>query len=391
MTAKRVYLDYNAGAPLRATARAAMIDALSETGNASSVHAEGRGSRRRIEAARSAVAALVGADPKRVSFVSGGSEANATVLSPTATIGGRAVWFDRLLVGATEHPSVLAGGRFPADRVETIAVDGEGRIDLAELAAKLRRAAAVQETVLVSVMAANNETGTLQPVARIAALAHEHGAAFHCDAAQAVGRVAVDINAIGADFLTFSSHKIGGPQGAGAIVAREEGTAPAPLILGGRQERGARAGTENVAAIVGFGAAAAEAAEDLATAPVRWRAFRGRVEAFVAADPRVAILSEGADRLPQTVCLALRGVSAETLVIGLDLEGIAISSGAACSSGKVGPSHVLAAMGVAPELARSAIRLSFGWETDENDLDMFQSAWKRVTARIFAAGDHRAA
>lgn len=390
MTASRVYLDYNAGAPLRAGARVAMIEALGGAGNASSVHGEGRAARGRIERARGEVAALVGADPRRVTFVSGGSEANATVLSPEATIAGWAVAFDRLFIGATEHPSVLSGGRFPADRVATIGVDRAGRIDEAALADRLRRAAGAGETALVSVMAANNETGVIQPVARLAALAHEHGAAFHCDAAQAVGRVLVDITAIGADFLTFSSHKIGGPQGAGAIVAREEGTAPAPLIRGGRQERGARAGTENVAAIAGFGAAAREAGADLASAPARWLRFRRRIETFAASDRRVEIVADGADRLPQTVCLAVRGVAAETLVIGLDLEGIAVSSGAACSSGKVGPSHVLQAMGLPPELARSAVRLSFGWETDENDLNMFESAWTRVTARIFA-GDHRAA
>jgi cysteine desulfurase len=386
VTSARVYLDYNAGAPLRPEARAAMIEALDASGNASSVHAEGRTARGRVERARTAVAALVGADPRRVTFTSGGSEANATVLSPDFVAAGKQLRLDRLLVGATEHPSVLAGGRFPSHLVDTIPVDGEGRIDLAAFRARLTAATAAGQRALVSVMVANNETGTIQPVAAVVELARAHGAISHADGAQAVGRIPVTLDALGVDFLTFSSHKTGGPQGAGAIIARSEDLMPRPLVTGGRQERGARAGTENVAAIAGFGAAAAAARRDLDSRAPLWRSWRDQLlSQLMAATPGLVAFSVGGDRLPQTLSVAVPGIGAETLVIGLDLEGISLSSGAACSSGKVGPSHVLAAMGVPPALARGVIRISFGWETRENDLDIFQSAWKRVVGRIRAA------
>ncbi len=386
MTSARVYLDYNAGAPLRAEARAAMNGALDGGGNASSVHAEGRSARGRIERARGEIAALVGADPRRITFTSGGSEANATVLSPAFLAAGRPLRVDRLLVGATEHPSVLAGGRFSPDAMETIPVDGEGRIDLAALEARLVSLTGARERALVSVMAANNETGTVQPVAAVAELARAHGAISHADAAQMAGRMPVSLDALGVDFLTFSSHKIGGPQGAGAIVARLEDLMPRPLVTGGRQERGARAGTENVAAIAGFGAAAVAASRERDSLAPVWQCWRdGLIAKLSVITPGLVAFSTGTDRLPQTLCVAVPGIGAETLVIGLDLEGVSLSSGAACSSGKVGPSHVLAAMGVPTALARGAVRVSFGWETRENDLDMFQSAWKRVVGRIRAA------
>ncbi|MCC6734606.1 MAG: cysteine desulfurase [Bauldia sp.] len=386
MTPTRVYLDYNAGAPLRPEARAAMIAALGAAGNASSVHSEGRLARGRVEAARASVAALVGADPRRVTFTSGGSEANATVLTPDFAEGGRPLRIDRLLVGATEHPSVLAGGRFTADAVETIPVDTEGRIDLVALALRLGTLRDAGQRAMVSVMLANNETGTINSVAAVTELARRHGAITHSDAAQAGGRIPVAVAALGADFLTLSAHKIGGPQGAGAIVARSEDIVPRPLVTGGRQERGARAGTENVAAIAGFAAAADAARRGLATVPPIWRGWRDRLLADLgAATPGLVAFSAAADRLPQTLAVAVPGIPAETLVIGLDLEGISLSSGAACSSGKVGPSHVLAAMGVPNSVARGAVRVSFGWETTENDLDMFQIAWKRVVGRIRAA------
>jgi cysteine desulfurase len=391
VTPARVYLDYNAGAPLRPEARAAMIEALDAGGNASSVHAEGRSARARVERARVALASLVGGDPRRITFTSGGSEANATVLSPDFVSAGRPVRVDRLLVGATEHPSVLSGGRFASEAVETIPVDGEGRIDLAVLERRLGTLAAAGERALVSVMAANNETGTIQPVAAVAALARAHGAISHADAAQVVGRIPVSLDALGVDFLTCSSHKIGGPQGVGALVARSEDLMPRPLVTGGRQERGARAGTENVAAIAGFGAAVVATRREIDAAAQVWRGWRdGLLAALSAATPGLVAFSTAVDRLPQTLSLAVPGIGAETLVIGLDLEGVSLSSGAACSSGKVGPSHVLAAMGVPAATARGAVRISFGWETGENDLDMFQSAWKRVVGRIRAAQDRAA-
>ncbi len=386
----RTYLDYNAGAPLRPEARAAMVAALIDAGNASSVHAEGRNARRLIERARSEVAALVGADPRNVTFTSGGSESNVTVLAPDLVVAGKARPVGRVLLGATEHPSVLSGGRFAKERVTLLPVDREGRVRLDALENALSSADTPGETVLVSVMLANNETGTIQPAVEIAAIGHRHGAFVHTDAAQAVGRMPVDIEALGVDFLTLSGHKIGGPQGSGAIIQRSEDVAFTPLITGGGQERRHRAGTENVAAIAGFGAAAASASRDLAAAE-RWAEWRDRLAASVADLTEITIFSGDAERLPQTLCVGIAGISAETLVIGLDLEGVAVSSGSACSSGKVGPSHVLAAMGVPAEIGRSAIRVSFGWATDETDLDRFETALRRVLERVWAAGDERAA
>ncbi len=376
MTAKRTYLDYNATAPLRPQARAAMIAALDEVGNASSVHAEGRAARARIEEARNAVAHLTGGEAKRVTFVSGGTEANNTVLTPDWRIGSEIVDVGTLLVGATEHPSVMAGGGFAVDETRTIPVDGEGIVDREALTAMLVQAGG---RALVSVMLANNETGTIQPVADVAAIAHEAGALVHCDAIQAAGRIPLDIKALGADVLTLSAHKIGGPQGAGAIVRASEDVAFAPLLTGGGQERRARAGTENVAAIAGFGAAAEAALADLDKAGA-WSRWRDRLAEI--AGPEATVFSAGAPRLPQTLCLAVPGMPAETLVIALDLAGIAVSSGSACSSGKVAPSHVLAAMGVEPELAKCAIRLSLGWDSAENDLDSFATAWKAVLKHV---------
>ncbi len=250
--AQRVYLDWNATAPLRPQARAVMTAAQDLVGNPSSVHAEGRAARHLVEEARRQVAALVGAEPRNVVFTSGGTEANMLALSPAIGTDGGAC--DRLLVSAIEHPSVLAGGRFPAAMVEQVSVTPDGRIDLAALAKAL---AAPGGRPLLSLMFANNETGVLQPVSEAAAMAHEAGGLLHVDAVQAAGRVPCDINAIGADLMTVSSHKIGGPKGVGALVLRSQAVHLAdPLIKGGGQERGARAGTENVAGIAGFGAAA---------------------------------------------------------------------------------------------------------------------------------------
>lgn len=386
MAAPRIYLDYNATAPLRSEVRAAMIDALNATGNASSVHGEGRAARARVELARRRVAALVGADPTRVIFTSGGTEANVTVLSPKMRIGAGDVAIDVLLVGATEHPSVLAGGRFGADKVRQIDVDGEGRLSLADLAVALEQASSEGKRALVSVMLANNETGAIQPVAEIAALARRHGALVHTDAIQAVGRIPVDIAALGVDFLTLSAHKIGGPQGAGAIVLGGDLVSPLPLLVGGGQEKYSRAGTQNVAAIAGFGVAADAARADLAR-NAEWSLWRDQLA--TAALPAV-LLSGGAERLPQTLSLGVEGLQAETLVIALDLEGVAVSAGSACSSGKVGVSHVMKAMKVPEPQAKSAIRVSFGWETTESDIRRFTEVWGRVMRRL-APGVTRAA
>ncbi len=380
----RTYLDYNATAPLRGEAREAMVAALGEVGNASSVHAEGRAARARIETARAAVAALTGGDAKLVTFTSGGTEANNTVLTPDWRIGNEIVDIGTLLIGATEHPSVLAGGGFAADEIRTVPVDGEGIVDRAVLGAMLTKAGG---RALVSVMLANNETGAIQPVAEVAAIAHEAGALVHCDAIQAAGRIPLNIKALGVDVITLSAHKIGGPQGAGAIVRAAEGTTFAPLLTGGGQERRARGGTENVAAIAGFGAAAEAALADLDRA-AGWSSWRDRLAEI--AGPTATVFSAGTARLPQTLCLAVPGISAETLVIALDLAGVAVSSGSACSSGKVAPSHVLSAMGVEPGLAKCAIRLSLGWDSAENDLNSFATAWKAVLKHV-APGEIQAA
>ena len=380
----RTYLDYNATAPLRPVARAAMVAALGEVGNASSVHAEGRAARARVERARSAVARLVGGDAKLVTFTSGGTEANNTVLTPDWRVGGKPVELSALLVGATEHPSVLAGGGFAPDEMRTIPVDGAGVVDLAALKAMLAKAG---RPALVSVMLANNETGAIQPVPEVSRIAHEAGAIVHCDAIQAVGRLPVDIGALGVDALTLSAHKIGGPQGAGAIVRASEDITFAPLLTGGGQERRTRAGTENVAAVAGFGTAAEAALADLDKAR-QWEGWRDRLADIVG--ERATVFSAGVVRLPQTLCFAMPGVPAETLVIAMDLAGVAVSSGSACSSGKVAPSHVLAAMGVPADLAKCAIRLSLGWESAENDLDSFATAWKAVLKHV-SSGEIQAA
>jgi cysteine desulfurase len=375
-SAERTYLDYNATAPLRPEARAAAVEALGEAGNASSVHTEGRRAHARMEIAREAVAALAAGKAKLVTFVSGGTEANNTVLTPDWMRAGEAVQLRRLLVGATEHPSVLAGGRFSPGSIRNIPVDGEGIVDLGALR---RLMAEAPGPSLVSVMLANNETGAIQPVAEVARLAHEAGAIVHTDAVQAAGRMPVDIAALGVDVLTLSAHKIGGPKGAGAIVRASEDLFFQPLLSGGRQERGVRAGTEDVAAIAGFGAAAKAAVADLRRAP-EWAGWRDRIAAIVG--PHAVVFSAGVSRLPQTLCLAVPGIPAETLLIALDLAGVAVSSGSACSSGKVAPSHVLAAMGVPPAIAKCALRISFGWESAEKDLDSFARAWAIVLSRI---------
>ena len=386
---QRAYLDYNATAPLRPEARAAMLDALGTVGNASSVHGEGRAARARIERAREAVAGLVNGDPKLVTFTSGGTEANNTVLTPDWRHGSAPFRANFLLVSAVEHVSVLAGGRFVPERVREIPVDGNGVVNLDSLRRMLEVFAAEEARPLVSVMLATHETGVIQPVAEIARMAHAAGAIVHTDAIQAAGRIPVDIGALGVDVLTLSAHKIGGPQGAGAIVRADDSLTFQPLLVGGGQEKRLRAGTENVAAIAGFGAAAEAAAGDIARAG-QWSAWRDELaEATREGKRDVVVFGAGADRLPQTLCVGLSGISAETLVIALDLEGVAVSSGSACSSGKVAPSHVLRAMGVPMESAKGAIRLSLGWESAKSDLDLFLAAWRRVLKHV-APGERAA-
>ncbi|MGE0060536.1 MAG: cysteine desulfurase family protein [Xanthobacteraceae bacterium] len=375
-TPRRSYFDWNATAPLRGEARAAMQAALATTGNASSVHAEGRAARALIEQARADVAALVGAEAKQVIFTAGGTEANALALTPQLEAGSDKTPRGALLVSAVEHPSVLAGGRFA--QVEIVPVDAQGRVDPVQLQKKVEQT----ERPLVSVMFANNETGIIQPIADMGAIVHAAGGLLHVDAVQGAGRVACDMVALGADLMTVSGHKIGGPQGVGALVRRADLHLPA-LIRGGGQERGYRAGTENVAAIAGFGAAARAALAEREAAASRMAGLRDRIEAGLRAEnPDVVIFGAGAERLPNTISFSKPGMKAETAIIAFDLNGIAVSSGAACSSGKVQPSHVLAAMGVDPALAGGAIRLSLGWETTEDDAGNVLNAWRKVASAL---------
>ncbi|MEX0590706.1 MAG: cysteine desulfurase family protein [Xanthobacteraceae bacterium] len=392
MTIERIYLDHNATSPLRPAAGAAMAGALALAGNASSVHQEGRAAHARIEVAREQVAALVGASPKAVTFTSGATEAIALALSPEFQIDGRPVRCDVLLVSGVEHPAVRAGGRFPADRIEIIPVDREGVVDLAALDAMLDRHRAAGRRALVSAMAANNETGVIQPIVEIVRRVHAAAGILHSDAVQIAGRLPFGIVSSGADLICISSHKLGGPQGAGALIARNEDFRVPPLLRGGGQELGRRAGTENVAAIVGFGVAAEQARHDLAAEASRLTDLRDAAEVGIrAVAPDAVVLSAGAERLPNTLCFAVPGIAAETAVIAFDLEGIAVSAGAACSSGKVGPSEALAAMQVAPETAKGAIRVSLGWSTSESDISRFLEVWKRVYLSLSQRRRERAA
>jgi cysteine desulfurase len=375
---ERAYLDWNASAPLRPQARAAAVEALDQVGNPSSVHAEGRAARQLIERARGQVAALAGADPANLIFTSGATEANALALSPGWSRRPGQPPFGRLLVSAVEHPSVHDGGRFGRDRVGEIPVDGQGVVDLDALRSLLGGGPA-----LVSVMLANNETGVIQPVREVARIVHEAGGLLHVDAVQAPGRLSFDINNLGADLLTLSSHKIGGPKGAGALFRRAGLHLSDPLIRGGGQERGLRGGTENVAGIAGFGTAAADISSRLAGETEHMARLRDRLEAGLrAATPGVIIFGAAAERLPNTTSFTHSGLRAETAVIAFDLAGVAVSSGAACSSGKVQPSHVLAAMGVDLALARGAIRVSTGYSTKESDIERLLNAWKKLSESL---------
>ena len=374
----RTYLDYNATAPLRPEAREAALAAMGTTGNPSSVHAEGRAARRIVEDARSEVARLAGVASRCVTFVSGGAEAANAALNPLFGAGPDAEPLERLIVSAGEHACVLAGHRFQAAEVAPLRPDGE--IDLDWLEAACRRPG----RALLALQGANNETGVIQPVAEAAALVQSAGGFVFCDAVQMAGRMDLSLAALGADALMFSAHKIGGMKGAGAVVTARAGISlGAPLVRGGGQERGHRAGTEAVAAIAAFGAAARACRAEIKTEAARLLVLRDRLaDAVRAAAPDAAVFSEYAPRLPNTISFSIPGVEAATLMIALDLAGVAVSSGSACSSGKVAPSHVLAAMGVKPDLARGAIRLSLGWASAEADVGRFAEAFGGVIARM---------
>lgn len=377
--AERTYFDWNATSPLRGEAREAMRAALALTGNPSSVHAEGRLARRIVEEAREAVARFVGAEAKNVTFTSGATEANTLALTPALEVGSRKEPRDILFVSAIEHPSVLCGGRFPAERVKLLPVRHDGLIDVGAA----RQCIAEANRPLVSVMQANNETGVIQPVRDVAEIVHAAGGLLHVDAVQGAGRIDCTMDEIDADLLTVSSHKLGGPQGAGALIRRGGIQITDPLIRGGGQERGLRGGTENVAGIAGFAAACVAAAGTRQRDAARMAALRDRFEsALKAATPEAIVFGGNAPRLPNTTMFAVPGLKAETAIIAFDLNGIAVSSGAACSSGKVQASHVLAAMGVEPALARGGIRVSLGWSTTEADVDILLTAWNKLVSSL---------
>lgn len=366
----RSYLDYNATAPLRACARDAMIAALDHVGNPSSAHREGRQARAIVEKAREQVARLVGAKPSEVVFTSGATEANAWAFAQP---------WETIFVSGVEHDSVLAPARSSSAESVTLGAGRDGVVLIDEIAARVLRQPAVGRA-LVSLQAANNETGVMQPLAAAADLAREHGLSLHCDAVQAAGRMPLDFGALGLDLMSLSSHKLGGPKGVGALVIRDR-LDIAPLIRGGGQERRRRAGTENLAAIAGFGAAAEAALADVADA-ARIAAMRDEIEgAALALAPSALIVGRESPRLPNTSQIALPGLHAETLVIKFDLAGVAVSAGSACSSGKVGASHVLEAMGYGPEIAKSSIRVSIGPETTERDASAFIEALKTIVSQ----------
>ncbi|WP_377830362.1 cysteine desulfurase family protein [Bradyrhizobium lupini] len=369
----RIYLDWNATTPLRAEARSAMLAASELIGNPSSVHAEGREARRLVEDARALLATSVGALPRNAVFTSTGTEANALALSPglRGPSGGPV---ERLLVSAVEHASVLAGGRFPTDQIGQIRVTRSGVIDLDHLKALLGDG----PPALVSIMAANNETGALQPIAEAAGIVHGAGGLLHVDAIQAFGKISFDIKVIGADLATFSAHKIGGPKGVGALVVAEGVAGLEPLLRGGWQELNRRAGTENVAGIAGFGAAVRVALQALPEDAERMASLRDRLENGIRSMAGATVFSSDVGRLPNTVLFTAPGLKAETAVIGFDLEGVAVSSGSACSSGKVQPSHVLSAMGYDPTVAQGAVRLSLGWSTEPDDINRALEAWRKL-------------
>ncbi|MCX8997798.1 cysteine desulfurase [Rhizobiaceae bacterium BDR2-2] len=376
----RVYLDWNATAPLLDEARAAVLAGL-DMMNPSSVHAEGRAARAALEKARRQVAALAGTpEPAHVVFTSGATEAANMVLSPDFRMGRRPIAVGHLYVSAIEHPAVREGGRFPAERITEIPATREGLTDPVVLKALLEAHDDASGLPMIAVMAVNNETGVIQPIAEIAALVHARGGLLMVDAVQAAGRVPLDIAAPGADFMIVSSHKIGGPKGVGALISRGEILMPAPLIRGGGQEKGHRSGTENLAAIMGFGTAAEAACAGLDERMARIGALRDRLEQGMrAAAPDVIIHGASAPRVANTSFFSLPGLKSETGQIAFDLEGVALSAGSACSSGKVGESHVLAAMGCDPKLG--ALRISLGATTNEADIDRALAAFGKIASR----------
>jgi cysteine desulfurase len=378
----RVYLDWNATTPLRTEARAAMAAAWDLSGNPSSIHAEGRASRRLVEDARAVIAGAVGAEARNVIFTSGGTEANSLALTPGLRRNS-CLPINRLIVSAIEHASVLTGGRYVQEAIGILGVGRSGVVDLDHL----REILADGPPALVSVMAANNETGALQPVAEVADIVHGAGGLLHVDSVQMFGKIPFDIKRIKADLISISAHKIGGPKGVGALVLGDGFDGLEAAIRGGGQEKGRRAGTENVPGIVGFAAAVRAAMASPQQDMDRVENLRKRLETGLRQTRGAFVFSEDTPRLPNTTLFTVPGLKAETAVIGFDLEGIAVSSGSACSSGKVQPSHVLEVMGFGPEQAKGAVRLSLGWSTTEAEIDCCLEAWRKLASALLKGYD----
>ncbi|MCJ8051997.1 cysteine desulfurase [Shinella curvata] len=381
---ERTYLDWNATAPLLPAAREAVVSALDMVGNPSSVHGEGRALRMLVEAVRRDVAALVNTAPAHVIFTSGATEAANLVLTPNYRMGRTPLAVGHLYASEIEHPAIREGGRFSRDDVTMIPVTRAGIVDLDALDIRLKAHDKARGLPMVAVMLANNETGIVQPVRAVADIVHRHGGLLIVDAVQAVGRMPVDIEALDADFLIISSHKLGGPKGVGALVSRGEVLMPVPLIRGGGQEKGHRSGTENPAALAGFAAAARAALADLAERNARISGLRDALEdGMRTATNDVIIHGAEGERVANTSFFSLPGLKSETGQIAFDLEGIALSAGSACSSGKVGQSHVLTAMGFDATLG--GLRVSLGPDSTEADVERFLAAFSRVVSRRRAA------
>lgn len=389
MVGQRTYLDYNASAPMKDSVREAVYQAQFLTGNPSSVHQEGRAARKAIEDARITLANQVGVKASQIIFTSGASEAATHALSPNIRASGKPIKLSHVYMSAIEHPCILAGGQFAANQISLIKVDSSGVLDLEDLADQLAIHDHSKGAPMVAVMLANNETGIIQPIQQISKLVHANNGFLLVDAVQALGKMPLDINALAAHFVIVSSHKIGGPKGAGALILGDASISPQPLIKGGGQENYQRSGTENVAAIAGFGAAIAELSTDLGQNK-QIIAIRDSIEAGLTTicaeagnkSGEPVFFSSQVNRLANTSCFAVPGIKAETALIFLDLAGIAVSSGSACSSGKVKKSHVLSAMGVEDDLAECALRVSAGALTTDQDAEKFLGAYKQIVSRV---------
>jgi cysteine desulfurase len=385
-----VYLDHNASSPLRPEAKLAMLSALEKAGNPSSLHSEGRAARDLVESSRERIATVFGVPARSIVFTSGGTEAASWLLRPALATGHR---FETLVLSPTEHACVLEGHGFAAESVVRLAVDAGGRVRMSETGEGVQLMAEASESgapislgrsSLLAVQAANNETGVIQPLEALS----RSGAVWACDITQAIGRLPLDAARTGADMLFFSAHKFGGPKGVGAAIILNDAVQPEPLMRGGGQEFRRRSGTENVAGIAGMAAALACAVGEADALAARAMTLRARLEDGLRdIAPDAVIFGEHSPRLPNTTCYAVPGLSAETLLMAFDLEGIAVSSGSACSSGKVSPSYVLAAMGVPRDLAKAAIRISSGWTTASGDIERFLDVWRKIYGRL----RHRAA